>query len=160
MTKEEFAKEVENYFKEHSLCSLSQELLKTAQDNNFVIVTGVSDDLIEFEGAIRDEENCYDGETVWFSSSGFFRNECEEGDGCPYFDEILENNKWAKLIREIKVYWGGKCQDYKMPIKQYKSLGEPTWCYEVDFPHATFDVYDEDEFYCKGIVFNLKECFQ
>lgn len=32
-----------------------------AKENGFVVVTGASDDLIEFEGAIEDEGSCYEG---------------------------------------------------------------------------------------------------
>ena len=31
--------------------------------------------------------------------------------------------------------------------------GEADWTYETNIPHATFDIYDDGETYCRGIVF-------
>ena len=32
-----------------------------------------------------------------------------------------------------------------------------SWTYETNIPHATFDIYDDDEKYCRGIVFENPE---
>ena len=37
--------------------------------------------------------------------------------------------------------------------------GEFTWTYNTNIPHATFDIFDDEEKYCKGIVFELKDMF-
>ena len=31
------------------------------------------------------------------------------------------------------------------------------WTYETNIPHATFDIYDDGEKYCKGIVFEMQK---
>ncbi len=36
--------------------------------------------------------------------------------------------------------------------------GNPCWTFETDIPHETFDIYEDGELYCKGIVFNLADC--
>ena len=33
----------------------------------------------------------------------------------------------------------------------------PAWTYMTDIPHATFDVMDDGELYCRGIVFALAD---
>lgn len=33
--------------------------------------------------------------------------------------------------------------------------GNPCWTYETDIPHATFDIVEGDEVFCRGIVFEL-----
>ena len=38
----------------------SKEVIETAKENGFVIVTGASDDLMEIEGIIEDEAGCFD----------------------------------------------------------------------------------------------------
>ena len=48
----------------------SKEDIKIAKENGFVIVTGASDDLVEFEGAIEDEAGCFDGGRVYISKRG------------------------------------------------------------------------------------------
>lgn len=37
--------------------------------------------------------------------------------------------------------------------------GDFTWTYNTNIPHATFDIFDDEEKYCKGIVFELKDMF-
>jgi len=36
--------------------------------------------------------------------------------------------------------------------------GYPCWTFETDIPHETFDIYEDGELYCKGIIFNLSDC--
>lgn len=31
-----------------------------------------------------------------------------------------------------------------------------TWTYKTDIPHETFMIYEDDEKYCRGIVFDIK----
>ena len=47
--------------RENGYPQFSDEELKIAKENNIVIVTGASDDLVELEGAIYDEGDCYEG---------------------------------------------------------------------------------------------------
>lgn len=35
--------------------------------------------------------------------------------------------------------------------------GEYSWTYKTNIPHATFDVYECGEKYCRGIVFDIRE---
>lgn len=111
--------------------SMPKDIVKMAEESGIVIVHGCSDDLIEFEGAIRDEAGCFDGGKVYFNKSGFI----EEG---------------SKAERFIKVFWDGQCEDEKRHF-------EATWEYETDIPHETFRMYSEEELYCKGMVFYLKD---
>ena len=46
------------------------DVLEEAQQSGLVIVTGASDDLMEFDGAIRDEGGCFDGGRVYFDKDG------------------------------------------------------------------------------------------
>jgi hypothetical protein len=34
---------------------------------------------------------------------------------------------------------------------------DTSWSYETDIPHATFDVLEDGEVYCRGIVFALAD---
>ena len=73
----------------------TKEELQLAKDNRIVIVTGASDDLVELEGAITDEGDCWEGGKIYvkaipnggivhnFESShvfGFTAKWCEEKD--------------------------------------------------------------------------------
>ena len=113
--------------------SMPKDIVKAAAESGIVIVRGYSDDIIEFEGAIRDEAACFGfhGRKAYFNKSRFL----EEG---------------SAAAGSIKVFWCGQCEDEKRPF-------EATWEYETDIPHETFRIYDGEEFYCKGIVFYLKD---
>lgn len=106
---------------------------KQAKELGFVVVFGVSDDLIELRGAIDDEAGCFDGGEIYLAEDGLLE-EC--GDNCKYFRAA------RKQCKTIEVVWYGE-DDY-------------LWTYKTDIPHATFDIMDDGEPYCRGIVFELK----
>ncbi|MEF9952223.1 MAG: hypothetical protein RR782_02885 [Clostridium sp.] len=115
---------------------LGKEEEQYAKELGFVIVFGYSDDNAEFRGAIDDEVGCYNGGNIYIDKNGVFE-ECE----CN-----CKHSKAAKQkTRVIKAIYGG----------HYES--EYSWEYKTDIPHATFDIFEGDQKYCKGIVFDIKE---
>ena len=56
-----------------------------------------------------------------------------------YTDEVPANTK----LREIKAVW---C-----------APGKPAWSYETDIPHEKFNIYEDGELFCEGIVFSLED---
>jgi hypothetical protein len=104
---------------------------KELRDNRLVVVIGASDDLVNFYGSISDELGAYEH---YITPEGRSRNRCD-CDDCPYYEELLKN---AKVIEPE---WC-KYPDY-------------AWTYKTTIPHATFDVMEDEEKYCKGIVFSL-----
>ncbi len=57
---------------------------------------------------------------------------------------------------EIGCYNGGRV--YEKDGKYVDAVwceGEYCWTYETNIPHATFDIYEDGEKYCKGIVFEI-----
>lgn len=109
---------------------------RLAKDAGIVIVYGASDDLMEFEGAIFDEIGCCNGGIAYLTSDGLLENDCGNDD-CPYF---RMNKKSAATINAV---W---CPD-----------SERSWAYETDIPHETFNVMEDGEIYCTGIVFKLSD---
>ena len=118
------------------LNEVSRELAGQARAANLVIVYGDSDDLMEFRGAICDEVDCYNGGEAFVTSDGLLQNECDN-DECPYF-ELKKAD-----ARRIESIW---C-----------ATEEYSWTYKTDIPHEEFDVLEEGEKYCKGIVFSLND---
>ena len=113
----------------------SDEAIAFAKENGIVIVWGESDDLIEFRGAIDEEGDCWDGGDFYINQDGLFEDNCD----CKYAKQAKE--KYVKL----SAIWCGKDTDW-------------SWSYKIDVPHETFEIMDDDEKYCKGIVFYLKDC--
>ena len=109
-----------------------------AKASGLVVVYGASDDLIEFRGAIRDEGDCYDGGTVLFDAKGVLpswdsASECEES-----AQEYFERKAKARTIEALFAKEPGY-----------------TWIYKTDIPHETFEIVEDGEPYCRGIVFNI-----
>lgn len=120
---------------------ITDELAAEAKERGLVIVFGASDDLMEFRGAIYDEVGAYDGGSAFVTENGLVTNECEDED-CPYFEKEM-----AKA-QEIKAVWcprdgGGNV---------YAS-----WVIKTNIPHASFDVMEDGELYCRGLVFLLAD---
>ena len=132
MTKEEFAARINGREYGRELTSLEA---KQAKELGLVIVYGASDDLMEFEGAICDDVDCYRGGTAYLDKYGLWESKCEDDD-CPYAEK--ERDK-CKTIRAVR------CKD------------DIAWTYETDIPHATFDIIEDDIIYCRGIVFHMDE---
>lgn len=55
----------------------------------------------------------------------------------------LISDTWKSGSHEVKAIWCGP--------------SGASWEYETEIPHETFNVYDDDELYCIGIVFCLDD---
>lgn len=108
-----------------------------AKAHGLVVVYGASDDLMEFRGAIDDELGSYGGATEYLSPTGLLRSECLE-DQCPYFERLKAD------APTIKAIWCPEGTGY-------------SWAYETKIPHETFDIIEDGEPYCRGIVFALAD---
>ena len=112
---------------------IEPELIKEAKEKGIVVVYGYSDDNLEFDGAIYDEAGCYDGGTAYLDGDKVFE-ECE----CDY----CKKNNPKEKHKSITANW---CK------------GEWTWSYDTDIPHETFEMIDDGEKFCLGIVFYKKD---
>lgn len=130
MELKEFAKKIDG--KEYGYQIFSDEEIQIAKDNGFIIVYGMSDDLMEFEGVMRDEGGCFDGGEVYFNRDLV----CCDDDEKDMFPNC------------IKALW------YKGKDKEGNTIA---WTYETVIPHETFMIYEDGEPYCRGIVFHVDE---
>ena len=117
---------------------ITDEEVRQAKEAGLVVVFGASDDLIEFRGAIRDEGDCYDGGTVLIDTKGVL----------PSWDSVIESEESAQEYFERKA---------KARTITALFANEPgyTWTYKTDIPHETFEIVEDGEPYCRGIVFNI-----
>lgn len=113
---------------------LTPEEAKAAKDSGIVVVYGASDDLVELEGAVHDERGTH---TIYFTRAGLLVNECGDED-CPYFGQLLEKSA------PLEPKWNG-------------GPGGPAWTFETKIPHETFDILEDGEVFCRGIVFALAD---
>lgn len=106
---------------------------KSAYQNGLVVLFGASDDLAEFRGVFDDEIGCYGGGELFLTNKGPLP---EHEDNCDCV--FCGYERLAKLAVKIEAVWDS--EGY-------------SWIYKTDIPHATFDIMDGDEKYCRGIVF-------
>lgn len=107
--------------------------------DGLVVVLGASDDLIEFNGAIQDEQDAYNGGKFRLTKDGLLQYpeyHCAQVN-CPYIKEA------STKAKEIRAVWHDE--------------GNPCWTYETDIPHETFKIMGDGEVYCEGIVFSVED---
>ncbi|WP_430304141.1 hypothetical protein [Pseudomonas mosselii] len=136
MTKEELAAQLSGL--EYPV-RIPGALVAAAQSSGLVILCGASDDLMEFYGARREEISCYDGGTAFVDADGILPDrDCMDGE-----EEIAEYVQRQKLAKPIEALW---CKEDGY-----------SWTYKTDIPHATFEVVEDEEPYCRGVVFALAD---
>lgn len=106
-----------------------------AKESGLVVVFGYSDDNVEFKGAIDDEIGAYEGGELEFTKDGIFYDEDDE--------ETLTKYKSVVVFNKIEAEW---CM-----------LGDFSWSFKTEIPHSTFDILEEGEPFCKGIVFSIAD---
>ena len=119
--------------KEYGYQQFTSEELQIARNNGFVIVTGASDDLVEFEGAITDEGDCWEGGKISVKAipGGGIVHNCERTNVFSF--EV----KWCKDKDE---------NGYIIP-----------WTYDVPIEHANFMIYEDGKPYCRGFIFKVSD---
>ena len=117
-----------------------------AKNAGLLVVFGASDDLIEFRGLFSDEMGCYGDKTeIMFDKEGPIPP-WDEMDGCS--EEEAENYFRRKSSRKkITTFWCRKGSS-------------ATWSYETDVPHATFDICEDGDIFCRGMVMDVKDIVQ
>lgn len=103
-----------------------------------VAVFGASDDLMEFRGAIDDEVGAYNGATALVDHEGLL----------PERDGIDDDDELERFFTRKKV---------AVPIRAKFSDEGFTFTYETKIPHETFIIRENDDTYCRGIVFALAD---
>jgi hypothetical protein len=109
---------------------------KFLKENGIVMMFGASDDLVELRGAINDEFDAYEGTTVYFAKGGILENECNDKD-CTYFGEQL------KQAKTVKAVWSDD--------------GGYPWSFDTEIPHETFEIFEDGDKYCRGILFDIDQ---
>ncbi len=142
MNKEELAAQLD---KSQYPVRIDNKLLIEADKENLVIVYGASDDLIELQGAINDEAGAYNGGKITIDRKGIL----------PDWEVLMEDSPTKAQVREY------------FDREKRSAIIEALWdnegysfTYKTSLPHATFEVLEGDEKYCRGIVFSLSDISQ
>lgn len=92
---------------------------------------------IETINDLDGEVGCYESGTILLTKSGVLLTPDCGQDDCPYF-EIAKRN--AKKL-----------------VAKWNDSGSPCWSFETDIPHETFEIFDDGELFCTGIVFSMED---
>lgn len=123
-------------------CEISDSEEVLAKAAGLVVVFGASDDLMEFRGAISDELGAYDGTTARVSPTGLI----------PSWESVNKEDE-----DEAEAYFKAKLSGYREIEAEWYSGSGYSWMYSTDIPHATFEIVEDGEPYCRGIVFSLSD---
>lgn len=135
MTKDQLAAQLNGREYGEEITSLEAT---AAKEHGIVVVFGYSDDNIEFRGAIEDEYGCGESSKFYLHRGGLLIDP-SQGD-CEHCAE-----RTAKLANQCATIAGIWDQ------------GGYSWQYETAIPHATFDIMEGEEKYCRGIVFEMAD---
>jgi hypothetical protein len=121
--------------------SLPQDLVARALASGLVIVQGVSDDGVGFDGAITAHIGAFDGVTAMVHPGGLL----------PRFESIKRDDKEA-----FRSYFQ---HEPKAVALHALWCAEPgySWTFSTNIAHETFEIAEDGEPFCRGIVFALKD---
>lgn len=133
MKKEELAKLIDgrNYREE-----VTEEISELAKKSGLIVIFGAGDDLVEFRGAIYDEIGAYEGINFIIATPGMV---------IPV-DEVIEESNIEK--NRFSAIWSpdGSMEGY-------------SWWIKTEIPHAEFDILEDGEKYCRGLVVDSKDLY-
>lgn len=144
MTKEELAKQLNGReYREE----ITKEEQQQAKENNLVVIFGASDDLVEFRGVIYDEIDAWDGTDFIIAAPGT---------EIP-IDEDEETFRRAKEFEAIPIEEESRTQK-----NRFKAVWSPkeldcSWLIKTDLPHSEFDIMEDGDLYCRGIIISLDD---
>jgi len=116
---------------------IPEAALEFARQNRLVICYGHSDDLVELDGAFREEYDSYEVGDIYLWPEMKVPDlpcDCDDSERCPLFQKI-------KPTKKIEALW---C-----------ATDEASWTFKADVPTETFTIMEDGEVFCVGIVFEI-----
>ncbi len=115
---------------------------KLAKQSGLLVIFGASDDLCELRGATNDEQDAPGHVTV--SRDGRLVPEIDKDD--------------AEVLKRHHVFdqaTAKRSSDIHIEALWCDAKDGPAWTYKTSEPHAAFDVLEDGEVWCRGIVIQL-----
>ena len=117
-----------------------------AKENGFIVMYGQGDSDVIICGAAEGEFCTYEGSTIYTIDDRIIENEILCDFTLEYSHETLVKSLvkhgFVKTTKKINVIW---------------SKSEIQWKFETDIPHATFDIMEGSEIFCRGIVISQED---
>ena len=143
MTPSEFAARLNGREYMEEITSPEEAEAKAA---GLVVMFGASDDNVELRGAVRDELSAIDGTTVRMTPHG----------PLPAWESLDKDDDSED---DVEAYFVKKMAGFKEIEAEFAPKDEPSlsWRFKTEIPHATFEVMEDGEVFCRGIVFRLAD---
>ena len=121
---------------------LSRDEERIAQENRLLVVYAASDDLCELEGFTREEVGAPG--LVCVTKEGEILLKIEDDDA-----EVLK--RYGVFAEAMQKRSGG----VNIESIWCEEPDGPSWTYRTMAPHETFNIMEEGEVYCRGLVIQL-----
>lgn len=131
MTKEELAELLNGRQYGEEITDVEHRI---AYENGLVVIFGASDDLTIFKGIIDTEVYCYEGCHFKFNKELI----------------VKVGDKHKGHRRSVEAVW---CESYDTG----NGFEMCSWRYKTEIPHATFNIYEDGELYCVGIIIDVSQ---
>lgn len=121
---------------------MSDEEHKLAKENGLLVCFGASDDLLELRGIVYDEVGAWDGGSAFLVKKRGGK-----------IDVLSEDD-----FKEVKELMDDKDLEFSLPKVKIEAEWSPTelegcsWLIKSDLPHSTFDIMEDGELYCRGLI--------
>jgi len=120
---------------------ITREEEKLAKESGLFVIFGYSDDNLEIRGVQNDEFGCYNGRTFLLDEKGILPATRLEDLDFESEEEVRDFLKRKDLAHELRAIW---CDTSSPDL--------PPWTYSIDVPHASFNIYEDGELVCIGLV--------
>lgn len=141
MTKEMLAEQLNGNLNRYEI---DKEQERLAKESGLIVIFGASDDLLEFRGIINDEIGASDGTVAHV---------------------VKKKDGWGVIGDEDKMDLDKQMDEFGLPSLSTLEV-EAAWCPEeldcswlitTKHLHASFDIMEDGELYCAGIVVDVKD---
>ena len=120
---------------------LTNEECALAKKHGLVVLYGASDDLIEIRGVVYDEIGMYNGGDFQLTAEGVI--------------EFWGDN--GEKLKDEAMKWFAKQALPKALITTKWSVGDYSWVISSDIPFEPFDIMEDSEKFCRGIVISVSD---
>jgi hypothetical protein len=111
------------------------------KEDGIIAAYGYSDNLLEFRGVVHEETKAWEGNegnTVLIASR-------EKGTAFLFEKDVTQfSRKITAQMRRVTAVW-------------HPEDLEACWKIETEIPHETFDIMEEGELFCRGVVFHVDD---
>lgn len=136
---------------------IDNSIIDIAKNNNIVIIRGASDDLIDFEGAIYNELDCYSDnieEIYIIPHNGKYFAEYDTVEDLRFGSYDLTNLLQTFLKEKLE-------KSIKIQVAYCGVFNKDGWGFQVETPkgykidYDTFDILEDGALYCRGLILDL-----